>query len=720
MSLGDKLSELSEAKKAEEQKELDQIEAAKQEALRLEQLEKDEALRIELEPTRQKIEDLENKKQQLELIKNSLIFKGTDDESLGMIDYSEKVVGRKETEEEGLNNLIKNHKDVLEPLHINSVEELVSNPDFESEPEVLSYKEAAKNRDELISSDSVLYNKLIELDIIKIDDKDLKSHNGLLSYEKAENKIDKKLELIEQELTIEKAKTPEGAELRDRVLEIASSEIIRDLPNLTFSANKNKEGAEELIFNNNNGRILIKDGYAKFNGWTGNEIVPFNMSAYEIKYGKDLARESLNKAYSTQLDIAFEKLDKVNQNNDKALEKDLDRCNQEKWSEARKSYDSFNDLTNNFKRLLESKSKELEPKGIRFNPEYPPNYGAGYKQFYNISEYDVDNNRIKNSMQYRGAYPPELYFDSLTEYINKREEQLKELFEVVSKIETNEDMDEFCGGYHSKLGDIHKKMLSLNFSEARRVDKTEYRQLNSYNSYDEASDHFRMKNKEREIKKNKILEKIDESIELVDVKKELESAIKIENFGGDPSHVDNEVKRLERNREDALDIMGSILRLEMDLPKENLIFKGSDIEVPSVTKSIKELELNISNKDKDLKTLTGKISEKRNNKPRIFGIASWETELKSMEAENKKMGDDLYRMKNDELRSLYSKQYFYIKTPEYSEIRKLVHEQKKVEGTPDEIFNELKIKVNEMATKKPSENVLRLNSEYKRLLSKLF
>jgi len=83
---------------------------------------------------------------------------------------------------------------------------------------------------------------------------------------------------------------------------------------------------------------------------------------------------------------------------------------------------------------------------------------------------------------------------------------------------------------------------------------------------------------------------------------------------------------------------------------------------------------------------------------RLF--TKWETKIK----EN-----------NDNINKLLNKVYYNISTRQYSDVEKLVKENKIIKGKPDEIFKELRVKLNEMINQKVPESIIKLSNEYKDL-----
>lgn len=686
-----------------------------------EELEKQKQEKI-FTPIREKIEGLEHIKEHLEYILDNLNFSPEDEESFGMRSYPMKVADDKTKSTEYLNSLIRENKEVLSPLGVDSIAKLIENPIAEGTPEVSEYSRTNEAEADLKDADQSLFSKLIEYGVINENDNSISTNDGFVSYEKAAQKIKRRLETLEEEILLEKIKTPEGGEAKEKIVSKISKEIENDVPSLTFSSSPNRDGYEELAISNNNSKILIKDDLFKWNGWVGEEVKPSIIGSYEVKYGSQATKEALEKAYSTKIDTAFERLDKNNRNNDALLQTTLERSSPEKWVEANKSYEDYVELTKDIKSLLHSKSEELSLKGINFNPENIRGYGAGFDTFFALTEYDSDYKKIIESFQFGGTlYPPQLYYDSLKEYIDKKIEKVTELTELIKNINSEEDISNLArGGYHSELSEMHRKILSVSFDGVRAEKRDDFNKLEAFRSYHEAHNHFEEINSKRAEKKRKILEKIELAIEMRRVKDELQAEMKAAGIFGDVSRLDTEMQTIERNKKDAENLLGELISLEMDVPDETLILSNNQITVPSVSKKIEELKEKLIGMDRDINILRSTILEKASKKPLVFGIKAWETSLTDMKGEEKKLSAEISNGRTNEMNNLYNKLTYYIRTPQYSDLEKLLKSQNRVELKKDEIFSIIRTTVSQMADKKLPENILRLNDEYKELQGKLY
>ena len=461
----------------------------------------------------------------------------------------------------------------------------------------------------------------------------------------------------------------------------------------------------------------------------------------EKTYGSDVVKEALKKAYENKTESAFKDFDKNSKNIDKELKEDLERASPEKGVEANKAVREFQDLAKTFKNTLKEKAEELKSKGVDFNPNYIQNYGGDYEKYATLGDYDQDNQLIEEVMRNSQTYPPKLNFDALKEYTEKRIGHIKELTEDIKKLETEEDVNMFTSGdkdgnryeprRESGIGRAHKNILYTKFEGVKRPgyyeneqswNQTKVKGLMQFKSYDEASTYFNEKDLDRKNLKERIVETIATGIETYMKGKELRKEIETQKFGRDIGSIENEVSRLEKNKKEALNLMTELIKIETQLPNEDVILSGNQIKVPSIGEELDQLKKDKETEEQNLNNLKQKISNHESNKPKSylgveFGIEKWKTSLTDLKQEQKTLEDKI--KKNDEDYSALSKNYsFRIPAPEYSDIETIVEEQY-LQANSKEIFFNLKNQLTEVINQKAPESVLRLDKEYKDLKKSL-
>lgn len=670
----------------------------------------------ELEPIRLQIKELENQKNQLDLVKGSLELKSSEKTGKGMKEYSKETEEQAKKESTRLDTLIDKNKDALQTMGVENKDQLVENSEFAEEPEVVSYKKAKEETTNLEMSDSALKEKLKTLGV-NVDAENF-------SYDSAEKALAEKIQSVESELLQEKLKTPEG---KEEAIEALSKNLEKNIAQVNFSKD-GKTGAEVLSLNRGESKITISGEKTKFEGWSRAKLLPDEMSVLEKTYGADVLKEAVRKAYENKIQNSFDESDKENKNIDKALKEDLERASPEKGAEANKAFREFQNLANIFKTTLKEKAEELKAKGVDFNPNYVQNYGGDYEKYAMLGEYDTDNQLVEQTMRNSQTYPPRLNFDALKEYTEKRIEQIKELTEDIKKLETEEDVSRFTRGEKSGIGKAHKNILYTKFDGVKRPqyyaneqswEQTKVKGLMQFKSYEEASAYFKKKSLERETTKQKLVQSLETGIEAQQKGKELRKEIETQNFSGGINDVENEVSRIEKNKQEALTLMSELIKLESELPNEEVILNGSEIKVPSIGKQLEQLRKDRETEEQNLKNLKQKVSNHESNKPKLFGKDKWEKDLSDLKQEQKDLEEKIRKMGNEDYSALSRKYTFRIPTQQYSNVEKLVNEQKYVQGNSKEIFNNLRTQLNEVISRKAPESVITLNKEYKDLEKKL-
>lgn len=302
------------------QEKLSAIEAERQQK-RTEEAEKQKEK--ELDPIRQNIKSLEDQKKSLELIAGSLAVESGKDGATGkgMKEYSTETMGEAAAKEEELRGLLKEHRETLSSMGVNSKEDLLNNEELSAEPEVASYIEAQGAAEGLAQSDEILQKQLESLGV-KIDPSEF-------SYARAENAIEQRLAEIGDHIIREKLKTPEG---HQEVIEEFSAKLAKDLPEMSrVKAEKvlraghlNGDRQERCWLEIAGQEVVDHRGQAidnpmlypnpvlgycpgkpiEFRNWR-NLALPISSSEFQHikeRFGGDVAREAVVNAYQERMD----------------------------------------------------------------------------------------------------------------------------------------------------------------------------------------------------------------------------------------------------------------------------------------------------------------------------------------------------------------------------------------------------------------------------------
>jgi len=691
----------------------------------------------ELAPVRNKIVELEELRGKLDLIKGSLELKKGDkiddrESGKGMKEYSDQTNQKTKDESTKIDSLIEENKEALQKMGIENKEELIENPEFAEETEVVNYKKAKEEGEGLGMSDQALQDRLVKLEV---------NIEGEFSYDIAEKTISEKIKLIDSELSQEKLKTPEGKE--EAISKIADS-LKESLPKTFFSFDEKLQGYRVSVSSQNSynkEEMIVRGEKVSFENWYRAGLIPKNIDELEEKYGKEVIKLALKKVYEDKTKEGLKNLDQQNEKNYSLKEK-LEKDSPEKGMKAKQAFNEFSKLQNQFKNIITEKSEELKKKGITFNPISPAGYGATYEELTKLAS-ENDIGEIDRGLSNVSVFPPKFDYEKLQLAIEKKSENLKGLIDSIRDISTEEDVKKFLFGEgnrraDSTIGNFHGSMLrneirpyNFNSSFKQEIEQAQNNRLMNtpaqilvnlgIKTFDEAEKYLNHKIGILEKMKGAVLDKINIAVEAKLKQKELEDEIEKNNFGL-RSNIDSEISRIEQNKKDAIEVLTSFVKLEAELPQEEVILEGDSIMVPSVKKEIDELIKTQKDDEEKLKIVRQRNTSHKNKAPtKVLGVTVGEGQWKKEQEEIKEQSDLEAKIKtdSDKISKLYNKLSYRISTKQYSDVEKLVKEQKSINGVPSEIFKELRIKLNELMEQKVPESIVQLSNEYKDLKSKL-
>lgn len=741
MALKDKLGSLSQQISAEKQ-----IEAQAKE-------------NEELKPIRARVKQFEKEKLDLEMIKNSLDFKQRNPEGdskseeyiqtnsgLKIKKYSKRGLGMQENADSmslekkktrgHLEEIASENAEALDKLGVKSIDELAVHPDFSEEEEVVAYKQAINQQEDLLLSDTKLKNRLAKLGIEMNDEN--------FSYESASEEIGKRLESLEAELLADKLQTPEG---RVEVVDNLAEEFSKNTKNLYWSASMmiDKEAQRRNGGNNNdnsyyqfsladkpgsysgdNLRVeFIDDNKSKISDYYRLSLLPANFNKQVNKYGLEISEAALKKCYEKKVVDAFmaPKAPLERSTKQRAL---VESFSSEKQKLAEESLRSFDEKKKELLNLLRTKSEELKAKGVDFDPERASGYGAKYDNLFQFGSdgYDLKTQNSENIIRtfysngdYNGKLFPSYDFTKLTEIAERRIGELNQAINTVKQIVDKESADKFLGDdgprvvpdiYHERcpISKFHKQFLDNNFREIARFKRPEdisydemQRLSSNYNSYQEVAKHLDEEIAVIEDAKKRVGEKISEAVEYSVIRFDLEK-----QYGSyADSYYRDILNNIENSKEYARKSIEAIIDLQARLPQEtSLHLQGASgnrgmndtvasIKVPS---KVEEYKLSHQNKEKAEKTLKEKISElsKQKNTEPWLGKGRWREKIKALEEEIDE-GEKKIQTLKDEYDKAVKESYYYLEVKDLSgKLRDTIYDYSAT-GKASEIFENLKEKL---------------------------
>ena len=699
MSLAEKLSQI--AKNLEEEKVLVAQESTDQ----------------ELSPVRTRITELEKQRAELDRIKGSLELQAGNGVGIGMREYTEETDRALNKDSEHLDALLQSNEEVLKSLNIDSKERLVENPEFAQEPEILAYKKSTEKKRGLESSNLALREKLLSLGLIE--------EEHPFSYDSAESALATKLDSLDSQLLQEKLKTPEG---KEEAIEMLAQDLEKVIENQTLAIDKEK-GTSELQLNRKNHTIVVESsGKATFSQWRHSTLAPKEVSAMKEIYGAEVVHEALKKAYANKVEGALDQYDERVESTDKKLEAELERSSPEKWKEVAPVLKEFVELSEKMKTTLVNKAAELKEKGVSFSATYASGYGGEYKNYGMIAPSDQQNEVVMQAMRDPNSYPPVVYFDTLKDFTEKRVVQISEFISDIESLETERDVERFYKDKNFGVPKTHRALLDTKFDNIQRFSQEgQYRgntqekikTLSDFPSYKAARDYFEKKHQQRDSLKNSIVSTIETAAEAQEIQQELLEEMKKQDFGNSIDTIERDVSKVEKNKQEATELLTELAKLEAILPQEELILTGKTILVPSVGEKIKVLKEQIQSSKESLARLSAEIGTKIANKPRLWGIKDWEQDVAKMQTEETQLRNTISAMETDQMRELGNKSAYYLPIKQYSELEKLTEEVGSSKGTSAEVFRGLREKLQEIIDKQPPQSVIDLHTQYTALQKKL-
>jgi hypothetical protein len=727
MSLSKKIEELSE-----------------QARFKNEQSEKEDKEK-ELGPVRDKIKILEDQKYLLELIKGSLDLKSGNGNGIGMKEYSVelkkdfdnkeniiKAIINNPSNKEGLNGLGIKVGDDLEENENNFNENVKKLIDIykedEEATEVRDLLDAQNKKDDLIDSNNALKEKLKSTGI-NIDENNF-------SYNSVGDSLSGKLTSIESEILVEKLKTPEG---REEAIDMIAKSLEKTLPNMVLLQNTATKdytlqiGYAEISVNDRKGYsgISLNEKTTRFINSRNQRFLPENINELEIKYGKEVIKEAIKKVYLKEVDKDFIYFDEKEANITSLLA-DVERANPEKARQAFLVLSNFEKEADILQKEVDEKLKEFKDKDI-----IPRNgFHQAYAMLLKLTQYDNDTDRIKNILRNPSKFPPEFDWDLLKQKIEKRLEQNNKFKEIFLAISSQEEMDRFTNSdrngtpKENSLWDFDTKIWrekdffggrnnqeninpEFNFKNQKGKD-------NLPNTFDAAKRYLIEKKNDFDKVKENVDKKVDMVIDFSLIKKNLEVELADLKIDGGIYNLDSSIEQVKKDKEKALSFMLKIVKLESELPKENFALRGRFIDTELRIKRREELNNIIKEEENKLNVLSKEVSEQKTlvYKSNLFNKSTRVKDLSNLEIKY----SSIYKRIKEELepeRYNLSAPYVEINKEKEHLIENILNYRETIEGTPDKIFIDLKAKLTEVIDRKIPESIIRLNNEYKELLTKL-
>lgn len=620
-----------------------------------------------------------------------------------MKEYAIKTASEKKKTHSQLEQIASNNKEALEKIGVKNIEELVDNPEFAADEEIVAYKQAEKQEENVRLSDAQLKKRLADFDI-NISDENF-------SYETASDEIGRRLENLNNELLAEKLKTPEGREEAINSLVKEFSETTGQLKNFNMSrkvySEKNRDLDQnetgdycQLSLGNSEVRVEFFGDKAVLNDFYNLRLLPPDWAKKTDKYGQEVAQEALKQNYNQKLEEVFNSPDRL-QGKAKEMRAALEVINPEKRYQAIESLSAFKTKRDEVFKLLQEKSEELKSQGINFSAEYNSDYGMKYEEIFELGH--GYRGQVETVIEViRSNDNNSLYdFDNITVVAQQRVSDLDQALKTIQNIKTKEDVSTFS---NSNLRDLHDKYLNCNFEKYAVPELPpgiflEVRGLLKDKDSSYKAEVWRLDKEIAELEemKNKIAEKIGEAVDYKITEHDLH-----QKYGHNSSRqsLEDMIKRIECVREEANKGLLAIAELQTKLPaNENLIVRGITVEAPAKREAARKIIREIYLKEEELNQKRADLNQQKELSP-WFGKGKWRQKIDLLEQEIKELTAEIAKLKAQSQQEKHHIYYIDIKNARffYDQVEDLFKKYSAT-GQTDEVFVELQKSLQTLADK---------------------
>lgn len=694
-SLQEKLSAKTKSiKEREEQKQKEKI---------------DEGLRL----VRRHICDLEERQQKLIILHESLIAKKMNGGGIGMKEYAQRVAHLGETETERINKLMQENRQALEAMGIKNRDELVRHPEFSQTEEVGDYQESLKNAAGLAETDDALLRRFTELGIDSNQERLSKPvSKSIVNYELLATVLANELTKVEQEVVIEKMKTPDG---RQEIIDQRVEKIVPQLPVFSFDCDIDKNYyINGWVKPGNN--IYFGERSAKSNvNLRAGGAVPKNLKEMMTFIDAQLLSEILETAYRYKFDQAVEKFDQRHEKW-RGLQKQITQ-EQLLLPELKRQYEKFSELQKTVRETLQEKSLELERAGINFDPINIMGYGGKYSSLIDLHRF-----REKADIISEIVTTDKLPVDRLTniqDYLIAKIANLQGLLDKIRSLSSSADIQFFLSDKVRGVASIHRGFLEcenfLNNSHNRDYEDIINKYFQKKPTFKEVKKFVDERVGEQNMAKEEMLEQIMRFVKIELKQNELDQLLDKNRISiAAKYNMETYLSNLEHTKQNARQALIDIQNVKNKLPEnEELILRGSHLNIPSVEIKVKTLCQRQDELRKELHETLNDLEKHRQQKPKLFGVKAWENKLSKL-LEDKKVKEN--NLSAQELLIAEQREHlsFDIYGQEYYLIKDLL-KKTETRGKREEVFFDLISELNAIIDQQVPSDVLSVFFELQEL-----
>lgn len=671
------------------------------------QQEIDESLQL----VRQKICNLEDHRQKLAILHESLIAKKMNGGGIGMSEHAQRVSCLRKTRADRINELMLENKQELEAMGIKNRDELTNHPEFSQTEEVSDYRESLKNTTDLAEADSALLNRLTELGIKS----DQEISKPVINYELLVTVLVAELAKVDQKIITEKMKTQEG---RQEIIDVWVEKIVSQLPSFSFDRDIDRN-----YYLNNWGdyrnKIYFGNNFMKSNmDLQVGGIIPKKLEEITKLTNAQLLPEILETAYRYKFDRAVEKFDEQHEKW-RGLQKQMIQ-DQILLPKLEKQLEKITELQKVIPETLREKSVELSKNGINFDSINITGYGGRYSDLTKLHRFEKEANLITEISTTDKL--PISRLDKVQNYLIAKIANLQNLLDKIGKLNSSVDVQKFLSDNVRGIASIHRNSLAsedlLNNSNNSDYEDLLNNFFQKKPTFSEAKKFVdEQVNAQNEVK-DKMLDKILMAAK-IQLKQDELNRVLDKNMINSTAKYDMEayLSNLEHTKENARQILINIQQIKNKLPNdEELILKGRWLNVPSAEIKIKTLCQRRDELKKELRETLNNLEIHQQQKPKLFGVKAWKNKLDKL-LDDKKNSESNLRAQELSITKHQENLIYDIYGQESYLIKDLLNKTE-VRGRREEVFCDLISELNNIIDQQVPGDVLSVYQELQELKNK--
>lgn len=518
------------------------------------------------------------------------------------------------------------------------------------------------------------------------------------------------------------------------------------LPKISFNR---IDSQNQIIFFNSDFQYYISNKNDKLSQESAKELVPQDFIQLTTEYDIGLTKSTIKNLYKEAIESALLDFDST-----RSILKQLESASPQEGEKAKKLMDEFKKLQQKFRETAYIKYRELDAESIQFDHGHPYlTSGEDVDNLIKFSENITHTELIEKSLDDVESFPPLFDFIKLQDEIIRKTLKLQNLIKTVASFSSQSDVDSFTntnlkGGpitdiavnYDAK--DTTFRINTNSIINKHIIDKLNIRkQQNIYytekisdirllvpfaKTYNEAVEYLNNESINLNDIKDNAMDQIELAVDLFFMKMELQQQINDSGISLEADDAEEYLAQNERDKLAAFKLLTEIVRIESELPQDNIELNGDKIIVSMIKRQIdehiqdmhsKRIALWAQEENVTRAHESEKDSVKNLLKKTILSRNDWETKMDEIKFNFINKHEELNKEESKKIQTLWSAYPSSINKDAYdnnSTIYEIIKKQKNT-GLPSEIFKDLKAELKNITDQEIPEQIKILIDEYKRL-----